>query len=192
MAPAVAGRTPLRHLPNVLCVLRILLVVPIVVLLLQGEWLVTLVLIGIAGFSDGLDGFLAKRFGWQSRLGSLLDPAADKLLLVTLFVTLTTMGLVPLWLTGLVVLRDLVITGGSLAYNALIAPLTGEPSRVSKLNTGLQLAFVLAVITGQAVAWPPALFVQILGALVLVTCVVSGLDYVFTWSRRSWSRRSVA
>jgi cardiolipin synthase (CMP-forming) len=192
MAPAVAARTPLRHLPNVLCVLRILLVVPIVVLLLQGEWLVTLVLIGIAGFSDGLDGFLAKRFGWQSRLGSLLDPAADKLLLVTLFVTLTTMGLVPLWLTGLVVLRDLVITGGSLAYNALIAPLTGEPSRVSKLNTGLQLAFVLAVITGQAVAWPPALFVQILGALVLVTCVVSGLDYVFTWSRRSWSRRSVA
>ena len=192
MARAVAAQTPLRHLPNLICVLRILLVAPIVVLLVHGEWLWTLALILVAGFSDGLDGFLAKRFGWQSRLGSMLDPAADKLLLVALFVTLTVLGLVPLWLTGLVVLRDVIISAGGLAYNALIAPLTAQPSLVSKLNTGLQLAFVLAVIMVQAFAWPPVLLVQVLGAVVFVTCMVSGLDYILTWSRRAWALRPAA
>ncbi len=185
MSPMVAVNSPLRHLPNLICVLRMLLVAPIVVLLVHGEWMATLVLIAVAGFSDGLDGFLAKRFGWQSRLGSMLDPAADKLLLVALFVTLTWLGLVPLWLTALVVLRDVLISGCSLAYNALVAPLTAQPSRVSKLNTVLQLAYVLGVITLQAFGWPPALLVEVLGAGVFVTLMVSGFDYIITWTRRT-------
>lgn len=192
MSRVATAPTPLRHLPNLLCVLRMLMVAPIVLLLVQGQWSWALALIALAGFSDGLDGFLAKRFGWQSRLGSLLDPAADKLLLVALFVTLTALGLVPLWLTALVVLRDVLISAIGLAYNALVAPLTAQPSRVSKLNTALQLAFVLAVITGQAYAWPPGLLVQLLGALVFVTSLVSGVDYILTWSRRSWVRNAAA
>lgn len=184
VSPMVAVNSPLRHLPNLICVLRMLLVAPIVVLLVQSEWLATLVLLAVAGFSDGLDGFLAKRFGWQSRLGSMLDPAADKLLLVALFVSLTWLGLVPLWLTALVVLRDVLITGCSLAYNALVAPLTAQPSRVSKLNTVLQLAYVLGVITLQAFGWPPTLLVEVLGAGVFVTLMVSGFDYIITWTRR--------
>ncbi len=192
MSSTPAVTSPWRHLPNLICVLRILLVAPIVVLLLHEAWLATLLLIGIAGFSDGLDGFLAKRFGWQSRLGSLLDPAADKLLLVALFVTLTWLGLVPLWLTALVVLRDVIISGGSLAYNALVEPLTAQPSRVSKLNTVLQLAFVLAVITLKAFGWPSALVVEVLGAGVFVTLMVSGFDYVITWTRRTRAVRQGA
>jgi len=176
--------TPLRHLPNLICVFRMLLVAPIVLLLLGGEWLWTLLLIAVAGVSDGLDGFLAKRFGWVSRLGSILDPAADKLLLVGLFVTLTWMGLVPVWLTAMVVLRDVLIMACSLAYHVLVEPLTARPSLVSKLNTGLQLTFVLAVITAGAFGWPPPLLLDVLGAAVFVTVMVSGFDYIITWSRR--------
>lgn len=181
--------TPLRHLPNLICVLRILMVAPIVVLLLQGEWHITLLLILLAGISDGLDGFLAKRYGWQSRLGSMLDPAADKLLLVGLFVTLTWLDLVPWWLTALVVLRDGLISAFGLAYNALVEPLTAQPRPVSKINTGLQLAFVLSVISAEAFGWPLRMMLDILGALVFTSCLVSGFDYILIWSRRSWSRR---
>ncbi len=184
--------TPLRHLPNLICVLRMLLVVPIVLLLVNGQWQVTLLLIVLAGVSDGLDGFLAKRYGWQSRLGSMLDPAADKLLLVSLFATLTWLALVPAWLTALVVLRDVLISAFGLAYNALVEPLTAQPTIVSKLNTALQLAFVLAVITAQPFGWPPRLGLDVLGALVLTGCIVSGVDYILTWSRRSWSRKAPA
>lgn len=184
--------TPLRHLPNLICVLRMLLVLPIVLLLVNGEWRFTLLLIALAGFSDGLDGFLAKRYGWQSRLGSMLDPAADKLLMVSLFVTLTWLGLVPLWLTVLVVLRDVLISAFGLAYNALVEPLTAQPTIVSKFNTALQLAFVLAVITAQAFGWPPRLGLDILGALVFTSCIVSGVGYILTWSRRSWIRKAQA
>ncbi|MCC5861097.1 MAG: CDP-alcohol phosphatidyltransferase family protein [Gammaproteobacteria bacterium] len=191
VSPSAAVNTPLRHLPNLICILRMLLVAPIVLLLLHGDWLAALLLIGVAGFSDGLDGFLAKRFGWQSRLGSMLDPAADKLLLVALFVTLTWLGLVPLWLTALVVLRDVLISGCSLAYNALVEPLTAQPSLISKFNTVLQLAFVLAVITLQAFGWPPALVVEVLGAGVFVTLMVSGFDYIMTWTRRTRRTRAV-
>ena len=87
----------MQQLPNIISVFRMLLVVPVVGSLLQQQFGMALVLFAIAGFSDGLDGFLAKHFGWQSRLGSILDPLADKLLLVSSFLTLTWMGFVPLW-----------------------------------------------------------------------------------------------
>jgi len=73
---------PVRHIPNIISILRILLVIPVVMLLLDQRYGAALLLFAIAGISDGVDGFLAKRFGWQSRLGSILDPLADKLLLI--------------------------------------------------------------------------------------------------------------
>jgi len=175
----------LRCLPNCICVLRILLVGPIVWLLWRGDFTLALLLVFVAGVSDGLDGLIARGLGLQSRLGSLLDPAADKLLIVSLFVTLTGLGLVPLWLTGVVVVRDLLIVAGSAYWNAFIEPLVAHPSRISKLNTGLQLAYLLIVITGVAFAWPPALWVEIAGAMVFVTSSLSGMDYLLTWSRRA-------
>jgi len=180
----MSADSPLRHLPNLICVVRILLVVPIVWLLLERDFALALLLVFIAGVSDGVDGFLAKRFGWHSRLGSLLDPAADKLLLASLFVTLTWLALVPLWLTIVVVLRDVLLSAGSLYWNAFVERLTARPSLVSKLNTGLQLAYVLAVMTSVAFAWPPVLLVEIAGAMVFVSCCVSGIDYSLSWSRR--------
>ena len=104
------------QIPNLICVLRIALVWPIISALVDGRFLVALVLVAIAGASDGLDGYLAKRFNWRSRLGGLLDPLADKLLLVSTFVTLAWLGLTPAWLAALVILRDIVIVTGGLVY----------------------------------------------------------------------------
>jgi cardiolipin synthase len=176
----------LRWLPNAICVARIVLVAPIVIALLEREYLLALALIVTAGGSDALDGYLAKTFAWRSRLGSLLDPAADKLLLTSTFLSLTYLELVPLALAAIVVARDLVIVIGAAAYQFLFGRLEGQPTLSSKLNTACQLSFVLLTIMHAGFVWPPRIALVILGALVIATSVVSGLDYVLTWSRRAW------
>jgi cardiolipin synthase len=178
----------LRWLPNAISLLRIALVVPIVWLMLDGRFEQAIVLFFIAGFSDGLDGWLAKHYGWHTRLGGILDPVADKLLVASAFITLVCTGHVPVWLAALVVLRDVVIVGGATAYNFLIGPVEGEPTRISKLNTALELLYVLFVLSRAAFSWPPEAVVTVLGAGVLVTVVVSGIDYVWSWSRRAQGR----
>jgi cardiolipin synthase len=179
-------------LPNAICVLRLVLVVPIVWLLLDGAYVGALALMIVAGASDGLDGYLAKTFDWRSRLGSLLDPAADKLLLVSVFVALTAAGLVPFALTAIVVGRDLVIVAGALTYQWLIAPVEGNPTSISKLNTACQLGFVVFTITNVAFDWPPPISLLLLGATVIFTSVTSGLTYVLRWSTRAWQMRRAA
>lgn len=177
------------HIPNLICVLRILLVAPIVLNLLAGDFLVALVLIIVAGFSDGLDGFLAKRFDWRTRLGGLLDPLADKLLIMSVFITLTYIGLTPVWLAAVVILRDVVIVSGATAYNALIGQVRPEPSHISKLNTACQLLYLFAVISQPAFDWPLSNVIMIAGAGVLFTSVVSGLDYVIRWSAKAFAEQ---
>ena len=95
----------LRQIPNIISAIRILLVAPIAVALANHQLVTTIVLFGVAALSDAADGFLAKRYGWQSELGAVLDPAADKLLLVTVFITLAYLKLVPLWLMAAAVAR---------------------------------------------------------------------------------------
>ena len=151
-------------IPNLICVARIILVWPIVVALIDGRYALALLLILVAGASDGLDGFLAKRFSWQSRLGGLLDPLADKLLLVSVFVALSMTGLVPVWLTAVVIIRDLVIVSGGVVYQWLVEPVQPEPSVASKINTGIQLLYVLAVIGNRTSGMPPPEFLTIAGA----------------------------
>jgi len=175
----------LRQLPNIICVGRILLVVPIAMLLFRGEFTQTLLLFGVAAFSDALDGFLAKRFGWTTELGKVLDPLADKLLLVTVFITLAAAGYTPAWLAFVVVARDVIIGIGALTFYWLFGPLHGRPTAVSKLNTLLQLLYVLAAIASLAFGWPDESIVLALGAGVFVTTFVSGIDYVVTYIRRA-------
>ncbi|MCX7059021.1 MAG: CDP-alcohol phosphatidyltransferase family protein, partial [Proteobacteria bacterium] len=156
---------------------------PSMLALLAGRYELTLLLFGVAAISDALDGWLAKTFGWTSRLGKILDPIADKLLLVCVFLTLAWLGRVPVWLVATVVLRDLLIVSGAAAYHFLIGYLEGHPTPVSKLNTLLQLLLVLAVTA--AAAWPavPSALLVALGAATFVTTVVSGIDYVMTYAR---------
>lgn len=165
--------------------MRIALVAPILMLILNGSFGWALALFWLAGFSDGVDGYLAKKFNWHTRLGALLDPVADKLLVAGLFITLAYTGDIPVWLATAVILRDVVIIAGATAYNFLVQPLQGEPTRVSKLNTALQLLFLLFVISRAGFGWPEEISITVLGASVLITVVISGIDYVWSWSRRA-------
>ena len=171
--------------PNLICVLRMALTVPIVMLLVDGDYAMTLALFAVAAVSDVLDGFLAKTFGWTSELGKILDPLADKLLLVSVFITLAWIGLVPAWLAAVAVTRDLVISFGAIAYLNLFGPVEGKPTVVSKINTLLQLSYVIAVVWHAAFAGFPEWAILALGALVLVSTVVSGLDYVSVYVRKA-------
>lgn len=174
----------LRHLPNALCVLRMLLSIPVAWLLAQGDYGMTVVVFFIAAVTDAADGYLAKRFGWQSELGKALDPLADKLLLVTTYVALAFLHWVPWWLSVLVVLRDVVITTGAIVYRVLYGPLTdAAPTLISKLNTLLQIAYAGGVVLALAIGWPWSWALQIAQWAVVLTTLVSGADYVLTYSR---------
>jgi len=186
----------LRFIPNALCILRILLLAPVIWLLVHDDFRPTLWIFAAAAVTDGLDGFIAKRCGWTSELGKILDPLADKILLVGVFITLAAMGLVPLWLAVAAVGRDVVITAGAIMYNWLYGYPNGQPTLVSKLNTLCQLVFLLLIVAAHAVGRIPEKTLLVLGALVFVTTVVSGLDYVITYSHKaidaSRARRPVA
>ncbi len=164
---------------------RIILVFPVVWLLLTGEFKYAMLLFLVAGVSDALDGFLAKYFHWQSWLGGILDPLADKFLLISAYLCLGWLSVLPWWLIGVVVLRDVVIVGGALAYNYRVAHLDAEPSLISKLNTLLQIVLVLAVVYDLGFSGVPAQLVAILIWSVVCTTIFSGIGYVFDWGRRA-------
>ena len=163
-----------------ICVVRIILVAPIVWYLLEERYGLALLLILIAGLSDALDGYLARRFDWRTRLGGLLDPAADKLLMFAVFVTLTWLGWVPVWFTAVVVGRDLIIIAGTIVYQLTVAPVHGEPTKASKLNTVLQIVWLLLTVNHAWVGRPRVIVLQSLGAAILITIAISTVQYVTT------------
>jgi cardiolipin synthase len=173
----------LSWLPNAISIMRIALILPILVLFVRGEFGWALGLFIVAGLSDGVDGWLAKTYGWQTRLGGFLDPAGDKLLVAWSFGTLAYLGYVPVWLAVVVIFRDVVIVAGSFLYHYLVRRLEGEPTRISKLNTGLEFAYLVFTMSGAGFDWPDPIATTILGAAVLVTVVISGYDYVSNWIR---------
>ena len=175
----------MSFIPNAICILRIILVIPIIDFLWDKQYENALGLIAIAGISDFLDGFLAKRNNWRSKLGAALDPAADKILLVSVFVTLYFMDLVPYWLMATVLLRDVMILFGLALYYYFIEKPSPDPTFISKLNTFLQIFFVLFVIADQIFYPNLDLLIQFTGALVFLTSILSGVDYWISWSIRA-------
>jgi cardiolipin synthase len=183
----------LSWLPNAITLARMLLAAPLAWLILDGRHAAALGVAAVAGLSDAVDGLLAKRFGWQSRLGALLDPIADKLMLLGCFVALGIRDALPWWLVGLVVARDLVIVGGALAYHRFVGPLVAAPSGLSKVTTAAQIALVLLTLVEglERVALPDGLESSAV-LLVAALTVASGLHYVLTWgakARRAWRGR---
>jgi len=172
-------------IPNIISVLRIALVWPVVSSLLAGKYEMTLILYTVAGISDGLDGFIAKHYHFTSRLGSILDPLADKLLLVCTFVTLCWLGLVPLWLTALIISRDMLILLGAVAFYFLIGRFEMAPSWISKTNTFFQLALGLVIVITQ-VAPVSEMLVAALTMIVTGTTAASGAHYVWVWGHRAF------
>jgi cardiolipin synthase len=174
-----AGDNPLRHLPNLISCLRIALVVPLIVAILSGRYEFALVVAGLAGVSDGVDGWLARRFHWQSRLGSILDPVADKLMLVGCMVALGWLHEAPRWMVVLVVVRDAVITLGALAWHRVLRNFQARPSWLSKATTVAQIGFVLLVLATQTFGWRVPMVLPVW--IVAILTVASGIDYVVRW-----------
>jgi cardiolipin synthase len=177
-----------RDIPNLISFLRILLTLPIVWLLFEREFTYALMLFAVAGISDGVDGFLAKHYHWQSHLGGLLDPLADKALLMSSFLVLGGLGLIPIWLVILVIFRDLTIMGGALYYHYSVEEVDAEPTLISKLNTLLQIVLVLLVVTDAGPLPLPPLFLQVLIWATGLTTLTSGVAYVWIWTNKAHSK----
>ena len=172
------------HLPNLITLSRIALAPVLILLLKDQDYVLSLAVFAVAGVSDGLDGFIAKRFNLTSRLGSILDPLADKILLISAYVMLTLLEHVPFWLMLTVVFRDLFIVGGYLVYTSMIGPVQMRPSLLSKFNTLAQIALVILILLQQALTMVYPVMVEVLVYTVTVTTVASGLHYVWLWGMR--------
>ena len=175
----------MHHLPNLICLVRLALIWPILTTLHAGEYRMALALFVAAAASDGLDGYLAKRFDWTSELGKFLDPLADKLLLVTVYVEAAWLELVPWWLTAAVVARDVMIGLGALIYRLWFGPLHGRPTRFSKVNTGAQLLCLMLVMLNAGFGVPPREVLAAVALITLLTTALSGLHYVQIFTRRA-------
>jgi len=163
-----------------------LLAVPVAWFLYHQRYDVTFVVFFIAAITDGLDGYIAKRFNWTSELGKLLDPLAYNRLLVTVFVTLALIGKVAPWLVTLVVARDVIIAVGATIYRRMAGSLVDTgPTWISKVNTVVQISYVLAAISASSVSWPGPQVISMLGYLTAGTTIISGADYIITYSKRA-------
>ena len=180
------AHSPLRHLPNALTVLRILLVLPLVWCIRERRYDAAVVIALIAGFTDALDGWLAKHFGWQSWIGGIIDPIADKLMLIGCFISLGLVGAHPEWLTWLVVGRDVVIVAGAVTYHYLIGRISGEPTLLSKINTCVQIVYVVMQLFNLTtwIELPPAI-ITIAIYVTAALAIASGVQYVLIWSARA-------
>jgi cardiolipin synthase (CMP-forming) len=186
--PPPAGRilqvsTLELNLPNLISLARLLLVPVTIWLIISGRYGAAFWVLVAAGISDALDGYIAKRFDRRTRIGALLDPAADKAMLVSVYVTLGMAHQLPTWLVILVVFRDVLIVGGFLLTQAVSAPKQYDPLYISKINTGMQITlvgFVLARL-GLGTALGELEFVLILA--VAATTLGSGLTYLVRWTR---------
>lgn len=169
------------QLPNLITVSRIALAPVLILLLKDQQYAAALAVFLVAGASDALDGWIAKRFKLVTRLGSILDPLADKILLVSSYVMLTVLDQLPFWLTLSVVFRDLLIVSGYLAYTSMVGPVKMSPSNLSKFNTLMQIALIFALLVQLAVPLSYPLLTEALFYIVFTTTVASGVHYVWVW-----------
>ena len=181
----------LSQLPNIITVLRILLVVPTVWLLWETHYVFALTIMTTAGLSDALDGWMARKFNWMSRFGAAMDPVADKLLVAATFVVFTVQGHIPLWVAIIVLGRDAIIMTGAGVYRLWFETIEFAPTFVSKANTATQMVMLLLLLLSLCGF---GVVSSVAGALVDPYCfyllaalgIVSGLDYIVTWGYRAW------
>lgn len=183
LRPTVTYERALLNLPNLISLGRLLLVPLAIWLILVGKYGGAFWVFVLAGVSDALDGFIAKRFDRRTRLGALLDPVADKALLVSVYATLGWAGQLWTSLVVLVVFRDVMIIGGFLLMQAVAAPKRYDPLYISKLNTGLQITLVAFVLARLGLGVGPGLLGELLSLTVMATTILSGISYLVRWAR---------
>ena len=167
------------NIPNLLTLLRIILVPIFIIFLIQGSFLSAIITFITAALTDALDGFLARTLDQQTALGAYLDPIADKALLASSFVTLSVLHIIPGWLTVIVISRDIIILLGILVLSMMSIAVKIRPTAVSKITTAIQLATVLTVLSDRCFlgyiheTWLIVLY----GATAFFT-IISGLNYM--------------
>lgn len=174
------------YLPNVISCLRIVLIWPFLFALLSENYYLAFYLFVIAGLSDGVDGYLARKLGCVSFWGGLIDPLADKFLLMTSYIFLAVLGKLPYWLMGAVVIRDIVIMLGVIAIYFVYGRIEFDPSRISKYNTVLQVIFIFLLLFELAYYALPTSIVNVMQYIVLLTTVLSLSIYVWTWGAKAY------
>ncbi len=176
----------LRQLPNFLTLARLVLIAPFLIFLYQHQYAYSFYIFLLAGFTDGLDGWLARSFHWQSAFGSFVDPVADKLLIASSFISLACIGSLPWWIVMLVFLRDMTISVGVLAWYWLIQHKPNfKPTYLSKINTVLQLALVTMCLFNLAFSTIGQNWVTVLIILTAITTTGSYIDYAWTWGKKA-------
>ena len=178
----------LRNLPNALSLVRCVLIIPFIVFFAQSDYQSAFYIFLAAGFTDAIDGWLARSFNWQSAFGSFVDPIADKLLITSSFLALAYTGALPWGLVILVFLRDFTISMGVLAWYGLMhKPLEFEPTYLSKINTVMQLSLVTFFLFEQAFHKSSPVFGHVLLIITVLTTSWSYIDYVWTWGKKAWA-----
>jgi len=182
----------MRHLPNLITLLRLALVPVIATLLYQERHGEAFGYFVVSALSDFADGRIARRWHLESRFGAVVDPLADKLTMVTVTLLLAMQQALPWWFASVLVARDLVIVAGALAYRMVAGGLEMTPTRVSKLNTVLQFLLLLAVLAVLAGHLQGGLWVDLLMWTTLSTMAISGAHYVLAWGRKAARERCKA
>lgn len=171
-------------IPNAITILRIMMVPVLAWLVIRGSYGVAVwVLLG-AGISDAMDGFIARRFNQSTELGSLLDPLADKFLILVSVFVLAWIGLLPWWLAAVILLRDLVIIGGAVIYYLCAGGIKMDPSTPSKVNTLVQTCLIFLLLGNAAGILPVADLLPAIFGLALFTTIFSGVHYVVVWGEK--------
>lgn len=171
----------LSSIPNLITLGR-LIAVPLMVWLIATDALwAAFWLFVAAGISDGVDGFIAKRFRVESELGSYLDPIADKVMLVGVYVTLGVQSYIPLWLVILIVFRDVLIVGGTVLSQLIDRPVKMQPLFISKVNTVAQIVLAAGVLAELTFEFADMPVITALEYLVAATTVSSGTCYLYMW-----------
>ncbi len=165
-------------IPNILTLVRILLTPVLVILLLRELYPMALLVFAIAGISDGLDGFIARYMNQRTTLGAYLDPAADKLLLISSFITLAILGVIPAWVSVIVIARDVIIMLGLAIFMLTEKKYEVSPTLVSKCTTTVQILTVLIILYDPAHLKLTMIYQMLLWSTVILT-TLSGLHYIY-------------
>jgi len=183
----VVQQDRILNIPNVLTLARIILTPFIVFAILEKQPVMALLLMGLAGLTDMLDGAIARYFNQRSTVGAFMDPLADKLMLISTIVTLYMIGRIPLFLFLAVVFRDIIIMVGAIAYEMVTHKLEMQPTMTSKITTVLQINLVLTVLTEMAWQMPGEMFQQAAIWLAFAFTCMSGIQYMVVWMRKAVS-----
>ncbi len=186
-APGAPVRSLFRRgvmtLPNLITIGRLIIVPLVIVMIVQGRWGAAFALFVIAGVSDAIDGYIARRFDMRSEFGAYIDPLADKALLVSIYVTLSIIGVLPAWLAIVVVSRDAMIVAAIMISWLMSRPVAIKPIAISKINTAVQIAFAAWILSKKGFGFELGSLDEAAMVLVASLTAASAGAYLVGWLR---------